>query len=591
MISGLTRPGEAAPDASLARSTNGLLHGLGAIVMAAGQGTRMRSKLVKVLHPLAGRPMLVYALDLAGRCAGEGVVVVVGYQGDRVKAAIEAYATASRGTSNGVVRRRSGSGREKGLTAHLSGAQVTRGIPPILIAEQGEQLGTGHAVMQARTVFERSRGGPAERFLILNGDTPLLGEATLRELVRLHQSDGAAVTLLTARLHNPQGYGRVVRAQDGRAGRDGQVLRVVEDRDATETERGIPEINVGTYVVEGQFLFEILDQLRPVNAQQEYYLTDIIAAAVQRGQRVAALVAPNADEALGINTRQQLAAADRVIRGRINARWMAAGVTLRDPDSTFIDADVEIGQDTVLYPQVALEGRTRIGQDCVVHAHSRITDSRLGDRVTVLDSCVMRESELHDDAVIGPFAHLRPGSVLKRSAKVGNFVEMKKTDLGEGSKANHLSYLGDAKIGKGVNIGAGTITCNYDGAQKHETVIEDRVFVGSDTQFIAPVTVGRGAVVAAGSTITSDVPADALAISRPQQINREGWVSRRRALPAPGRHAARGARPAAKAKAFSPEPASGRREIRRSRREVEPRASRSDPRAAIKQQQKKKRKT
>jgi bifunctional UDP-N-acetylglucosamine pyrophosphorylase/glucosamine-1-phosphate N-acetyltransferase len=470
----------------------------------------MRSKLVKVLHPLAGRPMLFYALELAGRCAGDGVVVVVGYQGDQVKAAIETYTAASRALGNGPVGRR---------------------MPPVLIAEQREQLGTGHAVMQARTVFEGSRGRPAERFLILNGDTPLLGEATVRELVRLHQSEAAAVTVLTARLRHPQGYGRVVRAEDARTGRVGDVLRIVEDRDATETERGISEINVGTYVVEGQFLFDVLDQLRPENAQQEYYLTDIIAAAVQRGRRVAALVAPNADEALGINTRQQLAAADRVIRGRINARWMAAGVTLRDPASTFIDADVEIGQDTVVYPQVALEGCTRLGQDCVVHAHSRITDSRLGDRVTVLDSCVMRESDLHDDAVIGPFAHLRPGSVLQRSAKVGNFVEMKKTNLGEGSKANHLSYLGNATIGKGVNIGAGTITCNYDGAQKHETVIEDGVFVGSDTQFIAPVTVGRGAVIAAGSTITTDVPADALGISRSQQVNREGWVARRRALP------------------------------------------------------------
>ena len=506
MISGLTRPGEAAPDASLARSTTGQIRGLGAIVMAAGQGTRMRSKLVKVLHLLAGRPMIAYALELAGRCAGDGVVVVVGYQADKVKAAIETYRAAAGGSRNGPEE------------SHL---------PWILVAEQTEQRGTGHAVMQARGVYEQSRGRPAERFLILNGDTPLLSEATVRELVRLHEAEAAAVTLLTARLQVPHGYGRVVRED----GRDGRVLRIVEDRDATDTERAISEINVGTYVVEGPFLFDVLRQLRPENAQREYYLTDIVEAAVQRGRRVAALIAPNADEALGINTRQQLAMADRVIRGAVNARWMAAGVTLRDPDSTFIDADVEIGQDTVLYPQVALEGRTRLGQDCVVHANARISDSQLGDRVTVLDSCVIRESQLHDDTVVGPFAHLRPGSVLQRSAKVGNFVEIKKSDLGEGSKANHLTYLGDAKIGNGVNIGAGTITCNYDGSQKHETVIEDGVFIGSDTQLIAPVTVGRGAVIGAGSTITTDVPPDALAIARPQQVNRAGWAARRRALP------------------------------------------------------------
>jgi bifunctional UDP-N-acetylglucosamine pyrophosphorylase/glucosamine-1-phosphate N-acetyltransferase len=518
MMSGLAGPAEAVSDASLRRSTTSRIPGLGAIVMAAGQGTRMRSKLVKVLHPVAGRPMILYALELAERCAGDAVVVVVGYQADRVKAVIESHAAA-----NGTGGTRDLVGREKGLTAHVKAG--SKEGPRVLLAEQTQQLGTGHAIMQARLVLERLQRTPPAKFLIVNGDTPLLAETTVRELVRVHEQDGAAVTLLTAMLEHPQGYGRIVRDRDDR------VMRIVEDRDATDTELRLREINAGTYVVDGRFLFEALDKLQPHNAQREYYLTDIVGLAVQSGRRVSAHVASTAEEALGVNSRQQLAAAERVVRGRLNARWMTAGVTLRDPGTTFIDADVEIGQDTVLYPNVTLEGRTRLGEDCVIHSQTRIADSVLGNRVTVQDSCVIRESRVEDDAAVGPFAHLRPGSVLRRSAKVGNFVETKKTELGEGSKANHLTYLGDAKIGKGVNIGAGTITCNYDGVHKHETVIEDDVFVGSDTQFIAPVKVGRGAVVGAGSTITTDVPADALAIARTPQVNRPGWVARRRSLP------------------------------------------------------------
>jgi bifunctional UDP-N-acetylglucosamine pyrophosphorylase/glucosamine-1-phosphate N-acetyltransferase len=487
--------------------------------MAAGQGTRMRSKLVKVLHPVAGRPMILYALDLAQRCAGEAVVVVVGYQADRVKAVIESHAANGTAELGGT---RDLAAREKGLTAHVKAG--LRGGPRVLLAEQTQQLGTGHAIMQARVVLERLQRTPPAKFLIVNGDTPLLAEATVRELVRVHDQDGAAVTLLTAILEDPKGYGRIVRDRDDR------VMRIVEDRDATDTELRLREINAGTYVVDGRFLFEALDKLQPHNAQREYYLTDIVGLAVQSGRRVSAHVAPT-EEALGINTRQQLATAERVVRDRINSRWMTTGVTLRDPETIVIDADVEIGQDTVLYPNVTLEGRTTVGEDCVIHSQTRIADSVLGNRVTVQDSCVIRESRLEDDSAVGPFAHLRPGSVLRRSAKVGNFVETKKTELGEGSKANHLTYLGDAKIGKGVNIGAGTITCNYDGVHKHETVIEDDVFVGSDTQFIAPVKVGRGAVVGAGSTITTDVPADALAIARTPQVNRPGWVARRRSLP------------------------------------------------------------
>lgn len=462
---------------------------LGAVVMAAGLGKRMKSKLAKVLHPVAGRPMALYGVDLAQQLAGEHVAVVVGYQGKEVRAAIEA-----------------------------SGPRA-----PVMVVEQTQQLGTGHAVQQARDMFRRL-GKTLSTYLILNGDTPLLQPATLQALLRLHHDEQAAVALLTAMPDDPAGYGRVVRDRDGR------VQKIVEDRDATGAEKQIHEINVGTYVMDGPFLFDILDKLQPRNAQGEYYLTDVVALAVERGLRVSALAVREAVEGMGINTREQLAAAEQTIRRRICAHWMQEGVTLRDPATTVIDAGVVIGRDTVIHPDVTLEGRTTIGEDCIIRSHTRISESVLGHRVVVQDHCVVRESRLEDDTAIGPFSHLRPGAVLRRAAKVGNFVEMKKAELGEGSKANHLSYLGDAIIGKGVNIGAGTITCNYDGHKKHETVIGDDVFVGSDTQFVAPVTIGKGAVIAAGATITADVPPDTLAIARVQQINRPGWAARQRAL-------------------------------------------------------------
>ncbi|HJU04182.1 MAG TPA: bifunctional UDP-N-acetylglucosamine diphosphorylase/glucosamine-1-phosphate N-acetyltransferase GlmU, partial [Nitrospiraceae bacterium] len=540
---------------------------IGAIVMAAGLGKRMRSKLAKVLHPVAGRPMVLYAVELAERVATEGVAVVVGHQADKVKAVLDAHHAAKSMTpaGGGVPQ------RAKGVTARVS---LEPGNMPLLTAEQAQQLGTGHAVMQARAAFLRARRSVASAYAILNGDTPLLTEITVQELLRVHEEEKATITILTAVLDDPSGYGRVVRHPN--ANIDRPVLKIVEDRDATPEEAEIREVNVGTYVVDGPFLFEALDALQPQNAQQEYYLTDIVKLAVERGLRVSALIAKHADEGMGINSRQQLAAAERVLRSRICERWMQEGVTLRDPATISIDADVRIGQDSVVYPYVTLEGRTTIGPDCEIRSHSRITDSVLGKHVVVQDCCVIREAHLEDDTTVGPFAHLRPGAVLRRSAKVGNFVEMKKTDLGEGSKANHLTYLGDAKIGKGVNIGAGTITCNYDGFHKFETVIEDEVFIGSDTQLIAPVRVGRGAVVAAGSSVTEEVPADALAISRSMQVNRPGWAARRRALPATdGR---RGAQSTGKAEptAQSPTP----RPDENGARDAKPLASRSTPRSS-----------
>lgn len=473
----------------------GKIPGLAVVVMAAGQGTRMRSKQAKVLHPVAGQAMVLYSVGLALRVAGEPVAVVVGHQAELVRQAIDQS------------------------VSDKKGARVS-------IVEQRKQLGTGHAVLQSRPVFGVGKRGAPSSYLILNGDTPLLREETVRELLRVHETERATVTLLTAELDDASGYGRVVRAPSA----ERSVLRIVEDRDASAAERAIHEINVGTYVVDGEFLFSALEKLDPSNAQGEYYLTDIVRLAERAGRRIAAVVLDDPDEGLGVNTRRQLAEAEQVVRWQIRDRWLDAGVTMLDPASVWLDATVTIGKDTVLYPNVTLEGTTVIGEDCLVRSHTRLTDCTVGNGVEILDHCVCADSQIEDEARVGPFVHLRPGVVVRKKAKVGNFVEMKKTDLGEGSQANHLSYLGDAKIGKGVNIGAGTITCNYDGSRKFQTVIGDGVFLGSDTQLVAPVTVGAGAVVAAGTTVTEDVPAHALAISRVVQVNRAGWAARRRAL-------------------------------------------------------------
>ena len=474
----------------------GKIAGLAVVVMAAGLGKRMCSKQAKVLHPVAGQAMVLYSVGLGLRVAGDRVAVVVGHQADLVRQVIG----------------RATSGKRDGSS--------------VAIVEQREQLGTGHAVLQTRPVFAVGKRGAPSRYLILNGDTPLLQERTVRELLRVHEAERATVTILTAVLADASGYGRVVRAHSAERG----VSRIVEDCDANAEVQAIREINVGTYVVDGEFLFSALEKLDPSNAQGEYYLTDIIHLAAEQGHRVAAVVLDNPDEGLGVNTRRQLTEAEQVVRRQIRDRWLDAGVTMIDPASTWIDATVTIGRDTVLYPNVTLEGTTAIGEDCVLRSYTRLTDCTVGNGVEILDHCVFADSHIEDDSHLGPFVHLRPGVVVRKKAKVGNFVEMKKTDLGEGSKANHLSYLGDTKIGKWVNIGAGTITCNYDGVRKYQTVIGDGVFLGSDTQLIAPVRVGAGAIIAAGTTVTKDVPADALVIGRVPQVNRAGWAARRRAL-------------------------------------------------------------
>jgi bifunctional UDP-N-acetylglucosamine pyrophosphorylase/glucosamine-1-phosphate N-acetyltransferase len=450
-----------------------------AIILAAGQGTRMRSQRAKVLHTVAGRPMIHYPV-LAAKGAGcARLVVVVGHQAQEVRAALE------------------------GL--------------PCQIVTQRKQLGTAHAVLQAARWFANGRAP----VVILNGDLPLIAAATIQRLLEAHRHQPATLSLASLWLSDPTGYGRIVRSAGGR------VVAVVEEADATAAERGLTEINGGLYVAEGRWLASALRKIRADNAKGEYYLTDLVKIAVAGGGVVQAVAMEPPDELLGVNSRGELARAESLVRARVVARHLAAGVTMRHPETAFIDDEVTIGQDCLLYPMVQLEGRAVVGAGSTLHAGVRVRDSRLGAGVTVLDGCVIDRAEVADGATIGPFARLRPGARIGRGAKIGNFVEVKQSMVGAGSKVNHLTYLGDATIGKEVNVGAGTITCNYDGRDKHRTVIGDGVFVGSDVQFVAPVRVGRDAVIAAGATVTKDVPAGALAISRAPQENKLGWAKKK----------------------------------------------------------------
>jgi bifunctional UDP-N-acetylglucosamine pyrophosphorylase/glucosamine-1-phosphate N-acetyltransferase len=451
------------------------------VILAAGLGTRMKSGLAKALHPLAGRPMIQHVLEAVSGLVVQKTVVVLGHQADRVRKMAEGY----------------------GAT----------------IALQAEQLGTGHAVMQAHEVIAAAKGP----VLILCADTPLLTTATLRSIVDLHAASRAVVTVMTAMAPEPFGYGRVVRSKGG-------ITRIVEEKDATPAQKKIIEVNAGIYCFEQKFLLEALKSIGNKNAQGEYYLPDTITLARKKRLVVAGLVCGNPDEVMGVNTREDLSRAEHIMRSRINRTWMLAGVTILDPGATFIGSEVMLGRDCILYPNVRIEGKTTIGQGCTVFPGTRILDSSIGNEVTVKDCSVIEESTVSDNASVGPFAHLRPGSVIGARARIGNFVEIKKSSIGEGSKANHLAYIGDATVGKDVNIGAGVITCNYDGFDKFPTIIEDGVFIGSDSQLVAPVRIGRGALIAAGATITRDVPADALAISRAPQDTREGFAARRRKM-------------------------------------------------------------
>ena len=451
------------------------------VILAAGLGTRMRSDLAKALHALAGRPLIQHVLSAAAGVEPEKIILVLGHQADKVRSAVGEYR------------------------------------PEIVL--QAEQLGTGHAVRQATEAISAG-AGPV---LVLCADTPLITSKTLQDVVDLHQKSRATITLVTAMVDNPYGYGRVVRGKSG-------VMRVVEEKDATAAQKKIQEVNAGIYCFDRKFLLSSLMVLGKNNAQGEYYLPDTIELAKKKKHRVSAFLCRDSHEVMGVNSRFDLSQAEAILRRRINRQWMLQGVTLVDPDTVFVGNDVRLGRDVMIYPNVMIEGRTTVGNGCVICPGTRIVNSVIADNVLVKDCSVIEDSEIASNAVIGPFAHLRPGSLIGPRARIGNFVEVKKSTIGEGSKASHLAYIGDASVGRDVNIGAGVIICNYDGYDKHPTIIEDNVFVGSDSQLVAPVKIGRGALVAAGSTITDDVPADALAISRMPQEIREGFASRRRRM-------------------------------------------------------------
>jgi bifunctional UDP-N-acetylglucosamine pyrophosphorylase/glucosamine-1-phosphate N-acetyltransferase len=452
------------------------------VVLAAGKGTRMKSVRPKVLHLLAGRTVLDHVLGAVEPLSAASTTLVIGHGGEEVRTAL-----------------------------------ATR--PHLQFVSQSPQLGTGHALMQAEPLLR----GKSGTVLLLHANVPLISSGTLNRLVERHRSTRATMTLLTSTVEDPYGYERVVR--DGQ----GKVTRVVEQREASGDEQSIREVSSGIYCFDLAVLLELLQALASDAPQGEYYLTDLIPLCRRRSLEVETLQLTSAAELRGVTTRVDVADLAAILRARKNRELMLGGVTLEDPSATYIDMDVSVGADTVIGPGAVLEGRTSVGERCRIHAGARLTNATVGDGVIVLDRSIIVDSRVGSNARIGPFAHIRPESDVAEDAHVGNFVELKKTRLGRRSKANHLSYLGDAVIGENVNVGAGTITCNYDGVHKHKTIIEDGVFIGSDSQLIAPVTIGKGAYVGAGSSITEDVAPDALAVARGRQSAKPGWAAARRA--------------------------------------------------------------
>jgi bifunctional UDP-N-acetylglucosamine pyrophosphorylase/glucosamine-1-phosphate N-acetyltransferase len=448
-------------------------------ILAAGQSKRMKSKISKLLQPLCGKPMLLHVYELVAALSPDTHTFVVGYQRDQVMDS-------------------------------LSGKAVD-------FVVQEQQLGTAHAVDEFLKQHSKIRG----LLLVLNGDTPLLLPSTLRDLLTLHEQRQAAISLLTTDIPDPTGYGRIIRNSQG------NIQRIVEEADATATEKQIHEVNAGIYVFDVEKLKQLLPEVQAENKQKEFYLPDVIALALERQWTIFPQKA-HCEEVMGINTKAELAEANRLLRKRINMQWMLRGVTMMDPETTYIDAGVQFGSDVVLYPNIYLEGNTLVGSEVKIYPNCRITDAYIDSKCVIYENTSIESAHLESGVRVGPFARIRPDSYLQKGARIGNFVELKKTVVGEGTKANHLSYLGDATIGKDVNIGAGTITCNYDGEKKHPTTIEDGVFIGSDTQLIAPVKVGKGAYIAAGSSITDDVPENSLAIARGRQVNKPGWKSKKK---------------------------------------------------------------
>lgn len=447
-----------------------------AIILAAGQGTRMKSKLYKVLHPVCGKPMVQHVVDQVKQLRTEEIVTVIGHGAELVQDQLGASSQ---------------------------------------YALQDKQLGTAHAVMQAEQIL----AGKAGTTLVICGDTPLIKAETMEALISIHEEANAKATILTAAADNPAGYGRVIRNELG------QVQKIVEHKDANDSELTVKEINTGTYCFDNEALFNALKKVSNENVQGEYYLPDVIEILKAQGEVVTAYQTNDFNETMGVNDRIALSEAEKIMRKRINESLMSNGVTIIDPASTYVDADVMIGQDTILYPGTVIQGQTQIGTDCLIGPNSELKNVQIGNRSVVKQS-VAHDSSIGSDVNIGPFAHIRPQSDIKDEVKIGNFVEIKKALFGKASKASHLSYIGDAEIGEDVNIGCGSITVNYDGKNKHLTKIGDGVFVGCNSNLVAPVAIGEGAYIAAGSTITNDVPGKAMAIARARQTNKEDYVNK-----------------------------------------------------------------
>ena len=447
------------------------------IILAAGLGTRMKSSLAKVLHKLDGKPLITHVCRTARALGPNRICVVVGHQAEEVQAAVE--------------------------------AEVDEGF---CFAKQAEQRGTGDAVIAARQQFANSSG----TLLVLSGDVPLVRVETLKQLIDEHESSGAACTILTVRLENPTGYGRIVRDDAN------EFQRIVEQRDASDEERQIREINSGIYCFESSKLFSALDRVKPENSQGEYYLTDVPAILKHDGDLVSLHLHHDAREISGVNTRAELAEFENLLRRKTVRRLMIdSGVTFIDPSHAYISSEAVLGPDCTIHPDVHIEGNSVLGETCDIQQGCRIVNSRLGNRVTIKDHCLIVDSEIADDCTVGPFAHLRMNAQMQERSVVGNFVEVKKSKIGRGTKSMHLTYLGDATIGDDTNIGAGTVTCNYDGKHKHPTTIENNVRIGSDTMLVAPVRVGQGSVTAAGSVVTEDVPPQTLVAGVPAKVKKK----------------------------------------------------------------------
>ena len=459
------------------------------MILAAGLGTRMKSSRAKVLHELGGRPLITYAVGTAFGINPDRLFIVVGHQAEEVKESVMAYC--ERLTVSGAV------------------------LPQIDFILQAEQRGTGHAVMAARDALKSSASSGGGPLVVMVGDGPMLKPETLAHLVDVHSQRKEDSTILTVLMENPAGYGRILRDDDG------NLVKIIEQKDASPEQQQIKEVNVSTYCFEIPSLLEALDHLRTDNAQGEFYLTDVPSIMTSTGKKVGLALHDDAEELLGINSRVELADAERKLREKKVKELMISGVTIMDPSTTYIQQDVEIGQDTIIYPQVIIEGRTQIGSSSIIHSWSRLNNVTIGRGVTIRNSCVLEDCVVRDGATVGPFSRLRIGADIGEKAAIGNFVEVKKSKVGRGTKASHLTYLGDATLGDRVNIGAGTITCNYDGVRKNKTIIEDDVKIGSDTMLVAPVKVGHGSVTGAGTVVTKDIPPDSLAVGVPAVVKKK----------------------------------------------------------------------